>query len=88
MPICSAVRESAIARTSARPARALDSLQRAFDAGAKGHGVWEFLEGDPAFDSLRGETRFVALVQDVNRHMAAERAEVEKLRASGAIPRR
>jgi tetratricopeptide (TPR) repeat protein len=67
---------------------ALDSLQRAFDAGAKGHGVWEFLQADPAFDSLRGEPRFVSLMQKVNGHMAAERAKVEKLRASGEIPER
>jgi TolB-like protein len=68
--------------------RELDSLQRTFDAGVRGHGVWEFLEADPAFDGLRGEPRFVSLTQKVNRQMAAERAKIEKLRASGEIPER
>jgi TolB-like protein len=67
--------------------RALGLMERMFAAGASGHGVWQF-EADPTFDSLRRESRFVSLMRKVDRQMATERAEVEKLRTSGAIPER
>ena len=43
---------------------------------------------DPALDSLRGEPRFAVVMRDVRRRMAAERSEVEAMRAAGELPSR
>jgi len=50
------------------------------------HGI--ALAADPAFDSMRGDPRFVALENEMQRHARAERAKLEQLRATGAVPRR
>ena len=63
--------------------RALDWLERGVAAG-----VLRGPKEDPALDSLRGEPRFAVVMRDVRRRMAAERSEVEAMRAAGELPSR
>ncbi|MDH5177303.1 MAG: hypothetical protein OEW50_06945 [Gammaproteobacteria bacterium] len=68
--------------------RALDTLEHAFEAGIFRHSAWHFEDADPAFDVVRTDARFVALSRKLRLHMEQERAEVEKMRAAGELPRR
>jgi hypothetical protein len=63
--------------------RALDWLERGVAAG-----VLRGPREDPALDSLRGEPRFAVVMRDRYRRMAAERSEVEAMRAAGELPSR
>ncbi len=50
--------------------------------------TWELLPLEPAFDTLRGEPEFQRLMSDMKAKMALERQNLERLRASGQVPRR
>ena len=47
-----------------------------------------YLEGDPAFDSLRTDERFKKLLAEVRAHLAGERELLIKMRAEGLVPDR
>lgn len=49
---------------------------------------WYTLEQDPTWAPVRRDPRFVAIDRDVRVFVAGQREELEKLRASGAVPRR
>ncbi len=60
----------AIAALRGRQTVALDWLGRAYDAGSREYGL---LERDPAFAALRGNARFLSLVDSMRRDVAAQR---------------
>jgi hypothetical protein len=67
---------------------ALETLDHAFTAGIFKNAAWYFEDVDPAFEAVRTDARFVALARKLRLHMEQERAEVEKMRAAGELPRR
>ncbi|TFH46847.1 MAG: tetratricopeptide repeat protein, partial [Lysobacterales bacterium] len=63
---------------------ALGELQAAIDAGWRDH-WWFFLEQDAAFDSLRDEPRYKALMDKIRTDVAKQLALVRQHEASGEI---
>jgi TolB-like protein/DNA-binding winged helix-turn-helix (wHTH) protein len=51
-------------------------------------GAWSTLERDPTFDALRSSPGFTALRDRFRAHVASERAELERMRERGEVPRR
>ena len=49
---------------------------------------WQLFEIEPAFAPLRADPRFEAFSAKVRAHIAAERDELERLRAEGRLPER
>jgi hypothetical protein len=49
---------------------------------------WYYTELEPAFASLRKDSRFQTMSAAVRQHAAVERAVVDRLRSSGAVPAR
>jgi hypothetical protein len=68
--------------------RALDMLERGMEIGALSRSGPELLECDPAFDVMRENPRFAAVLKKLRANMAVERAEIEKMRAAGELPSR
>jgi hypothetical protein len=46
------------------------------------------LDRDPVWSPLRGDPRFRAIADRVHAHVRAEREALERMRASGEVPRR
>ena len=67
--------------------RALDMLERGIEIGMLRNASFETL-ADPAFDNMRKDPRFAAVVKKLRAYMAVERAEIEKMRAAGELPSR
>ena len=66
---------------------ALQTLRRNFDQGVRQH-WWYRLVREPAFEPLRSDPRFKALVVEAQAHAAAQRALLEQMRERGEVPRR
>jgi TolB-like protein/DNA-binding winged helix-turn-helix (wHTH) protein/Tfp pilus assembly protein PilF len=66
---------------------ALDTLRRNFDQGLRAN-WWYTILREPAFEPLRSDPRFKALVSDAQAHAAAQRALLEQMRERGEVPRR
>ena len=49
---------------------------------------WYYLELEPAFVTLRQDPRFQELVRKAREHVAAERRELDRMRAEGLVPDR
>ncbi len=49
---------------------------------------WYISQRDPIFSSIRDQPRFRALVEQADRHRAAQRTLLEKMRNEGTVPRR
>ena len=66
---------------------AIAALQRSFELGS--HNDWYYrLELDPAFDRIRGDERFQALLRQERAHAAEQRALLEQMRSRGELPAR
>ena len=50
--------------------------------------VWYSFELEPAFASLRNDSRFVALHEQLQAHAKAEHRALQRMRAQGLVPRR
>ena len=66
---------------------ALDKLRRNFDQGLR-ENWWYTILREPAFEPLRSDPRFKALVSDAQAHAAAQRELLEQMRERGEVPRR
>jgi hypothetical protein len=66
---------------------AIDALRRSFDGGFM-PSWWYRLECERAYDAVRRDPRFVAILEQMRSHAAAQRAQVEALREAGLVPRR
>jgi hypothetical protein len=64
---------------------ALRSLELGLD---KGNPWWWWLRGHPAFDGLREEPRFQALIAAAEDHAAEQRALLAEMRRAGVLPDR
>ena len=68
----------------------LQALQR-FVAATNGGFLgdwWYYFELEPAFVTLRQDPRFQELVRKAREHVAAERRELDRMRAEGLVPDR
>ena len=63
---------------------AIDALQKATEAGWQRH-WWFYLKLDPAFDSVRGDSRFKSIVMELEAEMARQLIKVHEMEASGEI---
>jgi hypothetical protein len=50
--------------------------------------TWELLPIEPAFDPVRGDAEFQTMLREMKTKMAAERQILDRLRASGKVPKR
>ena len=50
--------------------------------------LWWTAGIDPAFDAVRGEAGYQAIIQDIKTRTAIELQTLERLRASGQVPDR
>jgi len=64
--------------------KALSTLRQAVDTGWRFH-WWFYLKLDPAFDSIRDDPRFQALIGELSTEMAGMLEKVRRLEASGEI---
>lgn len=68
-------------------AAAMDELEAIVRAGQLRH-LWYDMEVQPAFDALRGQPRFVALLDEYRARVASEAGKLAALRAQGVVPTR
>lgn len=66
---------------------AIDALRASFDAGFMGS-WWYRLERETAYDALRHDPRFVALLAQAKAHAAVQRAQLDAMRVAGTVPTR
>jgi tetratricopeptide (TPR) repeat protein len=79
---------AALAMNGERDA-AIDMLERSMAQSAKPViAWWQLFEIEPAFATLREDPRFEAFRAKVRAHIAAQRRELERLRADGLLPDR
>ena len=67
---------------------AIAMLQRQVASGAGMPDAWFYFEVEPAYDALRHDPRFIAMLALVRAQAQAERRELERLRAAGLVPDR
>ncbi len=65
---------------------ALVALHKALNTGYIN--TWELLPIEPAFDPLRGDPEFQAMMGEMKAKVASERQILDRLRALGRVPRR
>jgi hypothetical protein len=66
--------------------RALAALHKAINTGYIN--TWELLPIEPAFDPLRGDPEFQAMMSEMKAKVASERQILDRLRAEGKVPSR
>jgi len=66
---------------------ALAALQKSFDTGFYA-GWWYRLVREHAYDELRGDPRFVALLDRMRAHAAEQHNQLDAMRAAGVVPKR
>ena len=65
------------------------ALQRYANAGAYPFTDWQlYFELEPAIATMREDPRFQELVRKAQQHLAAERRELDRMRAEGLVPDR
>jgi tetratricopeptide (TPR) repeat protein len=67
---------------------ALALLQRSFDSREVFGSIWSSIGIDPAYDALRDDPRYQAMVAAVQRNAEEQRRELERRRADGRVPMR
>jgi hypothetical protein len=65
---------------------ALAALHKAINTGYIN--TWELLPIEPAFDPLRGDPEFQAMMSEMKAKVASERQILDRLRAEGKVPKR
>jgi TolB-like protein/DNA-binding winged helix-turn-helix (wHTH) protein len=70
-----------------RKDEALKTLQETLPMG-RGRNAWYTLKHHPAFDGLRSDARFRAIVEAFQARMAVQREKLEAMRNAGLVPRR
>ncbi len=68
-----------------RKDKAIATLRQAVDEGWRGS-WWIFLELDPALDPLRDDPEFQSIVETIRADMAAQRQQLDQMRANGELP--
>jgi TolB-like protein/DNA-binding winged helix-turn-helix (wHTH) protein/cytochrome c-type biogenesis protein CcmH/NrfG len=68
--------------------QALDWLERGVTAGYLRRGSGDWVDLEPAFDRLHGNTRFATLIEQVRTHARDEHSKLLQLRAAGIVPDR
>jgi TolB-like protein len=66
---------------------AIEALRNSIDTGSM-LGWWYQLECEHAYDALRTDPRFVAILEQVRNHVAAQRLKLEAMRVAGVVPTR
>jgi hypothetical protein len=67
---------------------ALAMIERSIASGSGLKDWWYFFESDPAYGPLRQDARFQAALNTVHAYVAAQRAELDRMRAEGLVPDR
>ena len=67
---------------------ALAMIERSIASGSGLTDWWYFFESDPAFGPLRQDARFQATLNTVHAYVAAQRGELDRMRAEGLVPDR
>jgi transcriptional activator of cad operon len=66
---------------------AIEALRKSIDTGSMSG--WRYrLESERAYDALRRDPRFVALLEQVRNHVAAQRVQLDAMRVAGVVPTR
>jgi len=66
---------------------AIEALRRSIDSGFM-PSWWYCLEREHAYDTLRRDPRFVAILQHAKDHAAGQRLKVDAMRVAGVVPTR
>ena len=67
---------------------AIAMLQRSVATRFAFSDQWCYLEAEPAYDGLRQDPRFQAILRDARANAAEQRRELERRRAAGRVPDR
>jgi hypothetical protein len=67
---------------------ALAMIERCVASGVGLVDWWYFFESDPAYGPLRQDARFQATLSTVRGYVAAQRGELDRMRAEGLVPDR
>ena len=67
---------------------AIALIERSVASGLALRDWWYYFESEPAYQPLRKAARFQAALQSVRTRVAAQRAELDRLRTAGLVPDR
>ena len=67
---------------------ALAMIERSIASGSRLVDWWYYFDSDPAYGPLRQDARFQAALNTVHAYVAAQRGELERMRADGLVPDR
>jgi hypothetical protein len=67
---------------------ALAMIERSVASGSKLFDWRYYFESEPAYGPLRQDARFQATLRTVHAYVAAQRAELDRMRAEGLVPDR
>ena len=66
---------------------AIEALRKSINTGHR-RAWWYRLEREHAYDALRRDPRFVAILDDMKAHVAAQRLQLDAMRVAGTVPSR